>query len=274
MEYKMIVDTDGIEKPGVVFIINGLANGEEAELTFRVNAPTETDNPSTPDYESSRVYTNTASLFDEEFNDTRTSETTYHQIQVPVLEALKTSNLEEGTKVKQGDTITYYIQVKNTGHGIAKNVIIKDSIPEFTTYITNTANSNKENTRHTFSKTANQENLIWIVETLAPGETVTVSFQVTVDKMETLGVREIKNTAQIKLPKEGENPEEVAKEKDGYTDTNEVKHTQENQVPQKTTTQPKTGDRNNLELLVAMLAMSIVLIIYVEKRKDKKVNLK
>ena len=281
MEYTTVTDTDGKEKPAVVYVVSGLANGEKAELTFRVTAPTETDNPSTPEYESGRVYTNTAKLVDEEFDNTTDSETTYHQIQAPVLEALKTSNLQVGAKVEQGDVITYSIQLKNIGQGTAENVIIKDIIPEFTTYVTGSARSSKTNTTNTFGLVDNQETLIWIVETLESGETVTVSFQVTVDNMQQDGTREIKNTAQIKIPLPGENPEEVARDKDGYTDTNEVKHTQEKNTPATpatpnppTTTSrpPSTGDGNNVELLIALLGMSTIITIYAMKRKKAKTN--
>jgi len=299
----MITDEDGRERPGVKFVLNGLANGEIAELTFRVYAPTETDNPDTNEFESRKTYTNTANLEDEDNKNLifteeagdytqgenvmaeeeykKLSETTYHEVTTPVLEALKTSNPKAGTLVKDGDTMTYYIQIKNIGAGVANNIIIKDVIPEFTSYIASTATSDKQGTNITLRTLDGKETLIWIVETLQPNETVTVSFQVRVDNMNEIGTREIKNTAQIKIPSKDEDPNEAVEDKDGYTDTNEVTHTQKTEQPHETeapvktpnekptTSQPpKTGDDTaNVEILIALFGISAIITIYAAKRK-------
>ena len=277
MELKNVVDVDGTVKPGIEWVISGLSDGEKVELTFRVTTSTETDDPNTSNYESAKLYTNTASIEDKEIEDKKESETTYHQTQAPVLEALKTSNPQAGTAVKAGDSITYSIQVKNIGEGIANNVIIRDAIPEYTSYIPNTATSNKENTRITSVRINGKETLVWVIEELQPNESVIVSFQVTVNEMKETGIREIKNTAQIKIPAKDENIEEVITE-EGYTDTNEVTHTQETPTPAtktpapSTSSTPKTGDGTNIELLVALLVVSVMLTIYTAKRKKHKKN--
>jgi len=292
MEYTKIADENGVEQLGVVYVINGMSDGEIAELTFRVYAPTELEQN-----ESIRVYTNKANLedesnknliFEEDTVDNKQgenvvpediykkeSETTYHQVQIPVLEVLKSSNPESGIMVKTGDTIIYHIQVKNIGSEVAENVIIRDAIPQFTSYVRNSAASDKKDTEITLTTLNGKETLIWIVEALEPNETVIVSFEVTVDKMETTGERIIKNTAQVKIPSTGEVPSESAKKDDGYLDTNEVEHTQRQEEPPVKTpviSPPKTGDRTNIELLLTLLAISSIIPICIIKKKRKQVT--
>jgi len=109
IEYTTIIDKDGVEKPGIVFVISGLANGERAELSFRVK-----------EYESEKVFTNTANLEDEgnknlvfeeaignhkqgetvltEDEYKITSETTYHQLELPKEKETDTENEADSEK--------------------------------------------------------------------------------------------------------------------------------------------------------------------------------
>jgi|GEM_PF-6778457 len=302
MEYKEILE-NGVLKPGIEWVVSGMADSEVIELTFRVNAPNETDNATTTDYESSKIFTNTAYVTDKDKEvvfekDTEThqqgenvytpeeikkeSDTTYHVIKVPVLEVLKSSSITQSTKVKTGDTITYTISIKNIGDGAANNVIIRDNIPEYTNYIVDTADSTAIDFRVTKTNINGRETLIWIIDEIASGESITVSFSVKVQDMQAAGEREIKNTAQVKIPNKDENPEEAARKDDGFTDTNEVKNSQEKQLgtpnptspnpatpnPATPTSPPKTGDDTvNVEILIALLGLSAIITLYVTKRK-------
>lgn len=145
----------------------------------------------------------------------------------PLLETEKPSDIPSGTEVKEGDIITYSIVVTNKGEGTAENVIIKDAIPEYTVYVDDSASSTLENTNITSTMENGKITFIWIVEALQPGQSVTVSFKVKVGAMTEVGTREIKNVAQIKLPEKGKDPTTAANESAGFTDTNEIVHTQE-----------------------------------------------
>lgn len=53
----------------------------------------------------------------------------------PKISITKTSDVPEGGVVKEGDKIKFIIIVKNDGDGVARNVVIHDTIPKNTTYI-------------------------------------------------------------------------------------------------------------------------------------------
>ena len=275
---KEVMDVDGIMKPGIEWVISGLADGEVVKLTFRVFAPMTSDNVTTSEYETSKIFTNTAKIQNDD-GTKKQSETTYHKVNSPVLEAIKTSNPVTESIIKEGDILTYYIEVKNIGKGTAKNVIIKDTIPTYTQYIENSAISPKGGT---FTKEiiSGKESLIWIIEEIKPDESIIVSFQVKVEPMSEVGTRQIKNTAQIKLPAINEKAEKAAKDEEGYTDTNEVIHTQKKEeivappsIPTPPTiSQPKTGDNSNQEILFILLAVSMMAVSYIGKRRLKAKN--
>jgi uncharacterized repeat protein (TIGR01451 family) len=83
------------------------------------------------------------------------------------------TNLNPGI-VKAGQIIGYQIVVRNVGATLAKGVIITDPIPSGTTYVNGSA-----------SPTAvyNGSSLTWNIGELAPGASVTVTFQVMVNAL-------------------------------------------------------------------------------------------
>lgn len=100
------------------------------------------------------------------------------------LEVTKTSSIPAGTKVKEGDIIEYKIIAKNVGNGIAKNIVIKDNIPENTIYYDEvTEKTNAE------IKIVNST----VKETLNPGESFEFKFKVQVGRIK--AGTTIKNTA-------------------------------------------------------------------------------
>jgi conserved repeat domain len=244
---------------GVKWVLDGLSSGEEAYLTFRVTAPITSDNPVTESYETEFVFENTANLYDravseityeKTYTDTegntyeigetvyseteynKDSNTTYHIVKEPLISAVKTSNpvspMADGSipVVKPDNILTYTITLSNTGSGIAKNVKVRDYAPIGTTYVSGSADNN--GTMNTALLDGIQrEKIDWLIPLIAAGETVSVSFQVTVNALaEDIKAVILSNTALYQvpdetLPEESEDPENPD---DGYTTTNKVEH--------------------------------------------------
>ena len=87
-----------------------------------------------------------------------------------------------GQNVKVNDTLVYNITVNNIGNKEAKSVVIKDAVPQGTTFVTAT---------NGITPNVNNE-LIWNVEVPA-NDTLTVTFRVTVNDLN--NNEQIKNTA-------------------------------------------------------------------------------
>ena len=116
----------------------------------------------------------------------------------PVRSFTATKNISGGlqnNKIVAGSTITYRIEVKNTGSTALTNIAIADQIPGHTTYVDGTADLGGSLTGSTLN---------WVVN-LAFGESKTVSFQVKVADNLT-GIATIKNVATVTDPTIPTNP--------------------------------------------------------------------
>jgi uncharacterized repeat protein (TIGR01451 family) len=244
----------------ITWTLNGMSSGEEAYLTFRVKAPTTSDNPATLLIkELEKEFTNTAHLKDVQHEETvyettytdvdgntykenesvysekeisKDSNTTYHVVKEPLLTINKVSDVEEGSYVSSGDEITYSITVKNVGKATAKEFDIKDAIPEYTTYVPGTINYSGDAITVIPSDTAITDGtgeLTWKVEGLAVDKSVTVTFTVKVDEMYESGEREILNQAYTRLPE------------DPWTPSEEVEHKQKVAYEIEKYSDPETG---------------------------------
>lgn len=103
--------------------------------------------------------------------------------------------------VQPGDTVHYEIVVTNTGNADAENLVLSDDPPAFTTLIPGTLFSTK-------GTIVEGDPLTVDIGDLAPGDTVVVSFQVTLDQDIISGVS-IVNQAVIKgdnVEKQTDNP--------------------------------------------------------------------
>ena len=110
----------------------------------------------------------------------------------PVISAEKESQTENGLNyVVEGERITYTITVKNDGQ-IAKDVIVRDRVPEGTTLV-DQIRINDEDSNYT------QENLNDGITVNVPAqEEITVSFAVTVNELEgDILTKQLSNTAYV-----------------------------------------------------------------------------
>ena len=289
---KQVATPGGSVKNGVEWVVTGLSQGETAYLTFRVTAPRTTDNPDTPEHELTKVFENTglmqdsenAGLFYEENTGThkkgdpvyanadtaKTTETTYHVVAEPMLEAVKTSNPGDGAEVKTGDTVTYTINVTNKGEGAANNVIIRDPIPQGTTLVNGSAQCSIAGVSASNVQINGRDGLAWIIPQLKPGETATVSFAVTVNELKQAGTNVIENVAQVKEPAPGEDPKNP--DNGGFTDTNKVTVTQSQTYAGAF---PKTGDEGGLStgmmilfVLAGAILTGLLILLIIRKRKQ------
>lgn len=80
-------------------------------------------------------------------------------------------------QVKAGDRVTYYLTVTNIGNGTAYDVVVTDEIPAGLTLVSGSISD--EGWLLSDGKT-----IAWQVESMEPGESITVSFQVTVPKVD------------------------------------------------------------------------------------------
>ncbi len=114
------------------------------------------------------------------------------EVKTPIVKISKKAEVtrKEGTDIESntvtmGDTITYTITVKNISEVEAKNVIVKDIVPEGTTFV-----SSKEG-----NPDEEKQNITWTIDTLAVEESKEVSFVVKVTSVPESG--KIKNAATV-----------------------------------------------------------------------------
>ena len=131
------------------------------------------------------------------------------------LTALKTADPANGTVVKAGDTITYHIALTNTGAEERSNVLVLDEIPALTTYVNGSGG--------TLVTIGEKQYVSFVVDLIPAGETVDVSFQVTVNA-DAAEEDTIKNVALVKTAGE-EDPQDPSTWDPGtFVPTNEVDH--------------------------------------------------
>lgn len=288
-ELKLLKDSNGINRLGIEWVLTGLKDTEVAELTFRVYAPTTADLSETPERETSIVFKNTGNLEDTGLSnivyeestkdqekgssvyDTNESyldtETTYHKMLEPVLNIEKFSDPSSGSKVKADDVITYTILVTNTGEGTARYVTVKDTVPQFTTYVENSAKAEQEDAE----VLKIERTLLWRMKDLEPGKSIKVSFQVTIDEMKE-EERTIENIAQGKFQMQHMSLEE-ALSTSGDQLSNLVEHLQirtDKEALSSIRKAPKTSDSIQWMGFAISLTGAVSVLIYGRKKRIKR----
>ena len=112
----------------------------------------------------------------------------------------KFADIPNGSHVVVGQTVTYTIRVRNDGDISANNVAIRDIIPAGMTFVSDSAITriNGSVVVPPIIPNISGNTLAWNIPTLAAGQTVEVSFQVTVNPLP-VGIfeRTFRNTAQV-----------------------------------------------------------------------------
>ena len=199
-----------------------LAAGESKDVVFKVTVN---------DLDNGATIKNVATVKENPDNPDSTEEPT-NETEHTYAEAIMTANKEMTTEnslsyVIEGEKIIYTIRVQNSGD-LAGDVVVKDSIPEGTSFV---AGSIKVNGVADASKTETDlENGMRVTvpartDENTPGET-TVSFEVTVNELEGEALtKQIANTATInKNPDNPESPEEPTNEVTTVVNKSDLKY--------------------------------------------------
>ncbi|EGL35667.1 conserved repeat protein [Parvimonas sp. oral taxon 110 str. F0139] len=158
-------DNDGVYKDGTItWTKEKVADGETFEVTFKVKV--------NDDVNGEKIL-NKANVVDGN-NNFDTNETTNPTPTKPVKDVFEPQNDRvsiDGQVVKAGQELLYKVTYTNTT-GKDQKVVIKDRIPEHTTYVENSADNNG---------IYKDGEITWTKEKVANGETFEVTFKVKVD---------------------------------------------------------------------------------------------
>lgn len=155
-------------------------------------------------------------------------------------------NSIDGNKVTAGQVLTYSVTYTNTTN-TARDVTVTDVIPEHTTYVDNSADNGGVYDKATRTVT-------W-TKNVAPGETLTVTFQVKVNK----GVKDITvvNTAHVS---------------DGLIDT-DTNSTKNPVIPKPRKSRvPNTGDNTMRDVIIVagLGGIALLIVIVLKLRSSRK----
>ena len=132
----------------------------------------------------------------------------------------KSADPVTGSVVKNGEEIVYSVNIKNDSNADMKNVLVKDMIPEYTTYI---ASDEQEGVISGTRVLDGKEYATFIIESLAAGEEKTVSFHVMVTDAPEEEM--IFNVAQVRVTRfDVEDMDDTTWTHESFRNTNEVVH--------------------------------------------------
>ena len=225
----------------ITWVIDNLEVGEKDTLTFQVKVPK---------VNVDTQWHNVASVYYENDPTDPTDPTPSNEVVieegVPQVNANKEQSVNGGLKatdkltVIEGDQVTYYITVKNTGTGTATDVVVKDKVPAGLEVITDSINENG-----TYSNGTVQ----WTFDRLAENEEKIVQFTVIVPDVTEDTVW--KNIAVVTTGDDPENPSNEVEIKEGAPDvTVEKFQALNNGVQTKNKLTAKEGDEITYTIIV------------------------
>jgi len=230
---------------GVEWALDKLGDGDVATLCFRAQFPETVNDAQTPDFDTRRDFVNTARLVDEAIRDMRyaraipghgaetnvytqgqydkRSNATYHYILGAKLDVVLSCNVPNGNRVYGGNTLTYTIRVTNSGAVATDNVLVRDRIHSFLTFVPGSQTSSRSDTE--FAQEG--ATIGWVIPHLEVGETVVFTFRARVGSMQEIGSRLIPNTAEFAESRFGVDPRtEVLRGRDYFSNSNTITHFQ------------------------------------------------
>ena len=157
------------------------------------------------DNENGTEIRNVATMEDENGEETPTEEVTHKYVE-PIISAEKAATTEKGLDyVVEGEIITYTITISNTGD-LSKDVVVRDNIPEGTSFVEGSVKVNNADTENT------EDNLAEGITVNVPkqGKT-TITFEVTVNNLVDVYERTVTNKATVDEKETNEVTEEVKK---------------------------------------------------------------
>lgn len=222
----------------VQWTLRGLSNGEVATLSFRATVPSTLDElaPMEEEY----FFTNSVDMMDKGLSDLtyakpipghaagdkvyaasdydKTSNETYHKALYPVLKAEKSSDIPSGTpetgRIYADTILTYTIKVTNGGDVDANQIVVRDAIPEGMKLVPRSQTSSVEGTKMAAIEIDGKTYVTWILSDLPSGESAVLTFQVTVDDFDGIGIRRYENTAEYREVPVGEDAQKVLEDPD------------------------------------------------------------
>lgn len=220
--------------------------------TFTINVALDADNKLIATVTSQENIVNGTTV-------TAAFENTYsHDLPKVKLESKKTQSVngaevtDKVTKVAIGDTVTYSITLTNSGEIIAKDITVTDKIPAGLTIVDGSISDNG---------TLKDGVITWNIDALDVGKTVTVSFKVTVPKVED-------NTA-------WKNIATVVYDKDHDDTPDEPDSSNEVELIFELPDSPKTADITNFNMWLALFFVSgssLALAVVYKKRQPQENN--
>jgi len=195
------------------------------------------------------------------------SEIIYHTATAPIISFEKLSALENAENMPEERVITYYMQLENIGEVAANNVIVKDSIPEYTEFVCVLESEIDSLSNMTAIYEEKNNTIYWIIESLKPAEKVIVGFQVMVKEYEENG--RILNRAYIKVLEDNESTINYLDIKEDYMESNEITYI----MQRAKSSSPQTGDDREVNKLICLFSLSMVFLL-AYSLKNKKIKIR
>jgi len=195
----------------------------------------------------------------EEHLQIKASETVYHLAITPQIAFEKSSDLS-------GNTILYYIHLENIGEVVAYNIIVKDTVPQYTELIQITVPEFKRNRDIIVNYEEELETIFWEISKLDVAEKLTLAFQVKVKEYK--DNYEISNIAYISVIGDvtGISPSE--KQQDySYIESNEVLYKMQLQKEIFPKTSDGIGEYKQNILLIAISSILLLGIFYLKRNR-------